>query len=414
DITQGAFAADVARWADDAPPDSGQIVLAGSSSVRRWEGALQALAPWGVVQRGMGGARLSDVAAWADELIIQHRPSAVLLFAGTNDIAVGVEPDEVVRAWRCVVQRARDALGSVPVIYLGITPTPSRWSIWDEQDAVNREIARLSALHPDLGYADMPSAFLAHGSPPDAALFVDDGLHLSEAGYAIWTDVVLASLGSLPRREPPVGAPFGRIRVDLGPSNPEDGALAPAVDGFGVHWNAWPGARGSDVVLAGEALRGLTTTTGAASGVDLVITGGFRANGLRNGGLTSPPGERLGTLAVPEATEDFFYTEGPDDPAGFAFTGLDPASSYTLRLFASRASTDERRVTRYVARGGGPEVSGELVTTGPGVGAAGGNDRDVLVLSGVRPDAWGQLYVDVQRAEGQFAYVSLVELEGPG
>jgi hypothetical protein len=166
-------------------------------------------------------------------------------------------------------------------------------------------------------------------------------------------------------------------------------------------------------VLAGEALRGLVTTTGEASGVDLLVAGGFRANGFRNGGLVSPDGARLGTLAVPDATGDFFYTETADDPGAWTWTGLDPAGRYTLRLFASRASADEVRVTRFVVYGGEAPREAWLTTTGPDVGAGGydGNDGDLVVWTGLAPDAWGGLHLDVAKAQGAYAYLSLAELE---
>jgi hypothetical protein len=286
--------------------------------------------------------------------------------------------------------------------------------VWPQADAANQAIAALAAQHPLLGYVD-PTPFFGGslGQPPDSDLFDSDQLHLSARGYAIWTDNLLPVLTQyVSERAPSPIAPLARqtrIRVDFGPSNPEDGAPAPAVDGFGIHWNAWHPAQGGAQVIAGEALRGLRTTSGAATGVDVVVTGGFRSNGYRNGGLRAPPGEHLGTLAVPEATGDFFFIETTDDPGALAFTGLDPAARYTLRLFASRATADERRVTRFVA--GGRSV--DLVTSGPDVGHGGydGNDSEVAVLRDLAPDRWGQLYLDVQRLQGAFAYLSLVELE---
>lgn len=417
DPAGNVFAADVGRFtASDArgAPAAGQLVAVGSSSMRRWAGAAQALARWGVVQRGFGGARMLDVAAFVPELVLAHRPAGVLVFAGTNDVATGVATDAVVDGYRCLVQQVFDALGPTPVVYVGITPTPSRWAVWDDAVAVDTRIAALAAQHPALSFVDLATPFLATGQPPRADLFVGDQLHLSVDGYALWTEAILPVLrAAVPERTVPVATAWPsptRWRVDLGPSNPEDGRVLAGADGFGITWNTWPGAVGSGQVLAGEALRGLRTTTGEASDVDLIVAGGFRANGLRNGGLTAPTGERLGTLAVPEATADFFYTEGPDDPAALAFAGLEPDGTYTLRLFASRADA-ERRVTTYVVTGSGPARAGALVTSGTGVGTAGGNDGDLVVLSGLRPDAWGQLYLDVQRTEGAYAYLSLLELE---
>jgi lysophospholipase L1-like esterase len=426
------YADGVARFAagdDAAPPPPGLVVAAGSSTIRRWETATRALAPWGVVQRGLGGAWVKDFAISADALILRHHPAGVLFFAGTNDLAGGRSPAEVVDDLRCLLQRVHQGLGPLPFLYVGITPTPLRWADWSKAVQVHDAVEALSAAYPPLVLVDTPSAFLALApsadAPPPAHLFVEDGLHLSDEGYALWTSVVIAALdAAVPRRplvDVPQGPPPGSyVRVDLGPTNADDGWLAPAVDAFGNRWNAWNppgGLTGGDQVLAGEALRGLVTTAGAASGVDLVVAGGFRANGLRNGGLTTPPGALLQTLAVPEATADFFYSEHADDPGGLALTGLDPARRYTLRFFASRADATEVRITRYVVHGADEPRAVELTTTGADVGANGydGNDGTVAVLTGLAPDPWGGLHVDVQKAAGRFAYLSLLELqvEGP-
>ncbi len=422
------YASVVARFvaADDlAPPPLGQVVAAGSSTIRRWETATRVLAPWGVVQRGLGGAHMKDLALAAGDLIVRHQPVAALLFAGTNDLAAGRSPADVVDDLRCLLGRVHAGLGPVPVLYVGITPTPLRWADWPAAIEVHDAVTELSAAYSPLVFVDTPAVFLARapgpGSPPPADLFVEDGLHLSDAGYALWTDVVVKALDArAPRRPGIVGpqgpAPGSYVRVDLGPTNPDDGWVAPAVDGFGNHWNAWTppgGLIGGDQALAGEALRGLVTTAGASTEVALLIAGGFRANGLRNGGLTQPPGALLQTLAVPEATADFFYTEHADDPGALALTGLDPARTYTLRFFASRESDDELRITRYVVHGGGVPAEVDLTTTGPDVGSGGydGNDGQVAVLTGLAPDAWGGLHVDVRKAAGRFAYLSLLELE---
>jgi hypothetical protein len=53
-----------------------------------------------------------------------------------------------------------------------------------------------------------------------------------------------------------------------------------------------------------------------------------------------------------------------------------------------------------------------LQTSGPGAGRDGGtvNDDDIATLRGVRPDAWGGVFVDVAIERGAFAYLSALEL----
>lgn len=238
-------------------PAPGQLVAVGSSSVRRWETAAWTLRDWGLVQRGFGGAELIEVAERADELVGRFSPGGVLLFAGTNDVAGGASAELVSTAYRCFVQRVFAAAGPVPILFIGITPTPARWGTWDTSAAVNAEVIRLAGLHPMLHYVDVPTPFLATGSPPDSSLFVSDMLHLSEAGYGLWDEAVRGSVEAvLPKRAAASGggASSGSfVRVDLGPSNAADGARAPSVDGFGNRWNSWHGAEGGEQILAGES-----------------------------------------------------------------------------------------------------------------------------------------------------------------
>jgi len=422
DVGTDPFADEVltfARRDDLVPPPPGGLLVTGSSTIRRWRSLTRALSAFDPLQRGVGGARLADLAAHVDALVLRHAPRAVLLFAGTNDLADGRAPAAVVDAYRCFVERMHRAAPGVPVLYIGITPTPARWTTWPLAAEVNDAIERLAAAHPSLHYVDAPSMFLARGAPPPPSLFVADGLHLSEAGYALFEAAVIGGLAGVvsPSLRPLPEAPASgsRIRVDLGPSNPEDGAPAPPFDGFGIAWNAWHPLAGGAQVHAGEALRALRTTLGAPSEVALVISGGFRANGRRNGGLAAPSPSRLGTMAVPEACTDFFYSGDADDPAGLVFEGLDPSARYTLRLFASRSSPDEERRTGFTVHGAEAPRRAEVRTTGADIGVDGydGNDAEVTVLEGLAPDARGRLFMDVDRLAGSFCYVNLIELEAP-
>jgi hypothetical protein len=179
---------------------------------------------------------------------------------------------------------------------------------------------------------------------------------------------------------------------------------------MGQRWNNWHALAAPGGALAGERLASLVTTTGAPTGVDLVIAGGFLANGRRSGGLLWPEAARLGSLAVGSATGDFFYTQDADAPGALSLRGLDPSRTYTLRLFAARDAS-EVRVTRYTVRGAATATV-TLQTSGPGAGRGGAttNDDDVAEVRGARPDAWGTLFVDVAIERGAFAYLSAFEL----
>lgn len=135
-------------------------------------------------------------------------------------------------------------------------------------------------------------------------------------------------------------------------------------------------------------------------------------NGRQNGGLLWPDAALLGDLAVGSATGDYFYIEAnADKPGALWLDGLDPARSYTLRLYATRDFGELRR-TRYDVTGGAAAVSVTLQTSGAGAGTAlpNSNDDTIAELTGLVPDAWGHLFIDVDIEAGTFAYLSVVEV----
>jgi lysophospholipase L1-like esterase len=402
---------------DLAPPAPGGLVFTGSSSIRRWEGLARAYADHRPIQRGIGGAQVAEIALYADALVNRHDPRGVVVFAGTNDVAAGVSADDVVARFRCLRERVWTAHGqALPVFFIGITPTPSRWATWDTADAVNQAVAALAEDDPGLVYVDIPAAFLATGGPPSEDLFVADGLHLSASGYALWDSVLRAEIDAVlqpdPADETPADAPApgDRILIDLGPSNSDDGEATPSPDYLGQHWNNWHDTEGGAASLPGEHLDGLATDTGQATGVSLVLTGGFLCNGRQNGGLLWPDADLLGDLAVGSATGDYFYSVADDMTGGLVLRGLDPGATYALGLFGTREH-ETTRATTYTVHGAAT-TSATLQTSGGGAGATGGqgNDDDLVRFEGLRPDPWGQLFLDVSLAGPDYAYIGLIEL----
>lgn len=415
DRFQPLFDSVIDRWAeqDQRAPRTGGLLLVGSSSARRWEAFARTFSDYDPIQRGFGGAQLGEVALRAESLVVTRRPHAVLVFAGTNDLAAGVDVETVLTRFKCLRQRIGRGLGwSTPIVFIGVTPTPARWAGWPGAAAFNADVAGLRGDDPALFYADVATPFLATGAPPSPELFVDDGLHLSAAGYALWSHTIRAeverALAPLPPRPGPELQSGTRVLVDLGPDNQGDGEATPSPDHLGQQWNNWHPHEGGAAIFPGEHLS-LRASDGTATEVELVVTGGFSANGWANGGLRWPDGDLLGALAVGSATGDFFYTEGDDLTGGLYLRGLSPRQRYTIQLFASRAD-GEVRTTRYTVYGAA-EATATLQTSGLGAGTAGtGNDDDVVTFSGVQPDAYGHLFLDVSIEDGAYGYLCLLEL----
>lgn len=414
------YSSTIANWvAQDGqskPAEKGLVVV-GSSSVRYWKRLLLDFSAWKVTQRGYGGSLIWDSVGHAGKIIIPYKPRAVLVYAGTNDIAKGTSPDEVITGYRCLVQKLRLGLGDVHVAFIGITPNPARWKQWPNSAQVNSAIKALATTAPGLHYIDIPSAFLKTGQPPSTSLFVSDKLHLNEAGYKLWTSVikpVIQKIAPPVAYKMPAGQPVkgSRVLVDFGPDDGGNGNAAKSPDSQGQHWNGWTKKIGGAVTLPGEAL-GLKTSAGKATPWRLVQGGIFTSNGLKNGGLKAPMVTHLGKLAVATATQDYFYVDKSNGDQGMAITGLDPKRLYKLRLFASREWAAETRITRYTVTGAGASSYKILKTSGNNIGANGtydGNDTTVVALNDLRPDAYGKLHLHLRAESGTYGYLSLMEL----
>ena len=184
----GNFAREIATWVTqdrlNVPP-ADAAVFVGSSSIRRWEQLAADFADYDVIQRGFGGSQFSDLNDYVDEIVTPYEPAAVVVFEGTNDVAAGKSAELVFADYLRFVDRVHAQQNQmrppIPILFLGITPTPARWSLWPVASAVNALIRQHASTRSALHYVDVPAAFLATGSPPAASLFVADGLHLSAA-----------------------------------------------------------------------------------------------------------------------------------------------------------------------------------------------------------------------------------------
>jgi lysophospholipase L1-like esterase len=186
------WAAEVQQFVDADranPPPPGGVVFVGSSSIRGWRSLADDMAGLPVVRRGVGGSRLFDACYWSDDLVSRHRPAAVVLFSGTNDLA-GDRPKSAAQVrdlFLLFVQRVRRDDPELPIAWIAITPNPARAQHIGLVRAANDLVRAECAADPRLSFIDpTPDLALPDGAP-DPRFFQRDGLHLNANGYAVWT-----------------------------------------------------------------------------------------------------------------------------------------------------------------------------------------------------------------------------------
>ena len=177
-----------------APPSACQVLFVGSSSIVKWKGTLAAdMAPMPVINRGFGGSHIEYVNKWFDQIVAPYHPSAIVFYAGENDIDAGKSVDKVVADFDEFMDRKTKALGDTPVYFISLKPSRLRVAQLGLQAKVNDAIRERATKRSDLHFIDVVPAMLDEGGKPKD-LFVADGLHMNAAGYAIWTKIVRAAV----------------------------------------------------------------------------------------------------------------------------------------------------------------------------------------------------------------------------
>ena len=174
-------------------PKSDGILFVGSSSIRKWD-TEKWFPDHEIIRRGFGGAHLSDVNHFADQIIFPYRPATIVLYAGDNDIAGGKSVEQVYQDFCELERRLRARLPAAQLIYIAIKPSVKRWKRWPKMQRLNERIAENMAQHFNYHVADIVTPMLNSAGTPNLRLFVKDGLHLNHLGYELWTSVLTTEL----------------------------------------------------------------------------------------------------------------------------------------------------------------------------------------------------------------------------
>ncbi len=175
-------------------PSAGGVVFVGSSSISLWEDLAAQFPKQHIVQRGLGGARMADLARYADRLVLPYRPRVVVVYAGDNDLAMGDTPDAIVAACDALVRQVQRALPEARIKVMSIKPSPSRDALLPQVRHTNDLLETYAKTHEGVDFVNVFTTMLDRTGHARAELFRSDALHLNPAGYALWREALATHL----------------------------------------------------------------------------------------------------------------------------------------------------------------------------------------------------------------------------
>jgi lysophospholipase L1-like esterase len=193
------------RWANELaeferadaarPPEPGGMLLVGSSSFRMWNQVAAAFPERRVVNRGFGGSQMHELLALTDRLVWPYAPKEILVYEGDNDLASQKEPAQIEEEFRAFATLVHRRLPAATIYFVAIKPSPSRVQLLEQARETNERIAAYCATRSWLKFIDVFTPMLQTDGQPRPELFIADRLHLNDAGYALWTEVIRRELG---------------------------------------------------------------------------------------------------------------------------------------------------------------------------------------------------------------------------
>jgi lysophospholipase L1-like esterase len=166
------------------------VLFVGSSSIRLWK-LDKSFPDLKTANHGFGGSQLEDSVRYFERIVVPAKPTVIVLYAGDNDVATGKSASDVSEDFREFVEKVEQQLPTCRrVLYVSIKPSLLRWNLAEKMKETNASIRKICESDDRLEFVDIWAPMLNEKGEPTAELFVKDGLHLSEAGYAVWTQAV--------------------------------------------------------------------------------------------------------------------------------------------------------------------------------------------------------------------------------
>lgn len=195
---ESAIAAFEAYDRKNTPPKDA-VLFVGSSSIVNWPTAAS-FKDWTVLNRGFGGSTYAELNAFFGRVVTPYRPKAIVVYSGDNDAAAGKSAREIADDFTGFARLVRKDLADTPIFVLSIKPSPSRWKLWPTMKEANAMIEEACKSGRKLHFVDVAAPLLDAGGEPRAEFYLEDKLHLSPAGYELWTSKVAGVVGDVLKR----------------------------------------------------------------------------------------------------------------------------------------------------------------------------------------------------------------------
>lgn len=173
-------------------PIKNPVLFIGSSSFTKWTRLQQDFPTIPILNRAFGGSTLLDVIRFQNEVIFKYQARKIVIYCGENDLASSetITPTEVLNRFKILYESIRKQQPKVPIVFVSIKPSISRWKMKEKQIETNKLIEAFINKNKNILFVNIWDKMLDENGNPKKDIFSSDNLHMNEKGYEIWIDAL--------------------------------------------------------------------------------------------------------------------------------------------------------------------------------------------------------------------------------
>ncbi len=176
------------------PVKPGETIFVGSSTFRLWpnlEGEFQDLH---AVNRAFGGATIDEINHYVDRIVIPYKPSRIVFYAGTNDLANGDSAKDVYSDFLEFERIVHKSLPNTKIYFVSVSPGPIRLKLQMQYDETNKLVSAEAARSHKFKFVDIRPVMYDSKGKLKEKLFGFDRLHMNKAGQDAWEPLIKSAL----------------------------------------------------------------------------------------------------------------------------------------------------------------------------------------------------------------------------
>ena len=172
-----------------------ETIFYGSSSIRMWTSLYNDFKEIKPINLGFGGSTLAACVWFFDRIMTPYQPKRFIIYAGDNDLGDGRHPEEVLIFFQQLVAQVKEKFGEIPCYFISLKPSLSRWALIEQFKYTNQLIENeIIRLDNNWQFINVFNEMVDAAGKPKTELYVKDGLHLSNAAYSLWEEVINNSI----------------------------------------------------------------------------------------------------------------------------------------------------------------------------------------------------------------------------